>query len=77
MSTPITAKIFRAGNSKALRLPGSLGITAKSLVIEQRTGGLFIYDPKEREREMRRRRAAIRKLWDLGPMPKGVDFERP
>ncbi len=73
----ITAKVFRAGNSKAIRLPGSFKIKAKSLVIEQTNGGLFLYDPKEREKEMKRRRKVIDRLWALGPLPEGVEFERP
>jgi virulence-associated protein VagC len=30
MSTTITAKVFKAGNSKALRLPRGLDVKAKS-----------------------------------------------
>ena len=30
MRTPITAKVFQAGNSKALRLPRGLDVKAKS-----------------------------------------------
>jgi antitoxin VapB len=71
----LTAKVFKAGNSKAVRLPGTLNVKAKSFVVERQNGGLFLYDPKERAKEMARRRAAIRKLTALGPLE--VEMERP
>lgn len=76
MST-VTAKVFKAGNSKAVRLPAFLNIKAKTLVIEQKAGRIIMYDPAERERERKRRLAAMKKLAALGPLPEGVEFERP
>lgn len=62
MST-ITAKVFKAGNSKALRLPSALKVTAKTVVITPTAGGFLVTDPAA---EARRRRA-LRKLWGSCP----------
>ena len=43
----ITAKIFKAGNFKAVRLPGSLKAKAKSFPVTAMNGGLFLSDPAE------------------------------
>ncbi len=67
----ITAKVFRAGNSKAVRFPSSLNVKAKSFVVTAMNGGLFLSDPVEQSR----RDKALKKLLDLPPL--GFDLERP
>jgi virulence-associated protein VagC len=43
---PVTAKVFQAGNSKALRLPRSLNVKVKSyLVTPNGNGGFIVTDP--------------------------------
>ena len=41
----ITAKVFKAGNSKALRLPSSLGVRARSYIVTPTPGGFLLTDP--------------------------------
>lgn len=62
MST-LTAKVFKAGNSMALRLPKSLNMTAKSVVITPTDGGFVVTDPAAADR----RRRVLRKLWGSCP----------
>jgi virulence-associated protein VagC len=47
MSTahPITAKVFKSGNSTAIRLPRSLKLKAKAYIIEQHAGSFRLIDP--------------------------------
>lgn len=70
MST-ITAKVFKAGNSKAVRLPSALKVKAKSYVVTPMNGGLFLSDPAEQARRDR----ALKKLLSLPPL--GYKLERP
>jgi virulence-associated protein VagC len=42
----ISAKVFKSGNSQAIRLPKALRLNAKIVQIEKTARGLFIFDPK-------------------------------
>jgi antitoxin VapB len=42
----ILAKVFKSGNSQAIRLPKALRLNAKTVLIEKTARGLFILDPK-------------------------------
>ena len=50
---PITAKVFKAGNSQALRLPRSLGVTAKSYEVTPTADGFTVIDPAARAKRLR------------------------
>jgi antitoxin VapB len=57
MST-ITAKVFKAGNSKALRLPSSLNVKLKSYHIEPYgKDGFIVTDPAAEARRLKALRA--------------------
>lgn len=43
--TAITAKVFKAGNSKALRLPSTLAVRARSYIVTPTAGGFLLTDP--------------------------------
>ena len=59
MSTAITAKVFKAGNSKALRLPRGLDVKAKSYEVTPTATGFMITDPKAEARRLK----ALQALW--------------
>lgn len=42
----ISAKVFKSGNSQAIRLPKALRLNARTVQIEKTARGLFILDPK-------------------------------
>lgn len=67
----ITVKVFKVGNSQAVRLPSSLEIKAKAFVVTEMNGGLFLADPVE----LARRDRALKKLLSLPPL--GYELERP
>jgi virulence-associated protein VagC len=60
----IIAKVFQAGNSKALRLPSSLAVSARSYEITPMPDGFMIIDPAARARRLK----ALRKLRASPPM---------
>lgn len=60
----ITAKVFRAGNSKALRLPRALAVTAKSFEVTPTPDGFVVVDPAARARRLR----ALDRLSGLAPV---------
>ena len=60
----IIAKIFQAGNSKALRLPRSLAISARTYEVTPMPDGFMMIDPTARARRIK----ALRKLRALPPM---------
>ena len=60
----ITAKVFKAGNSNALRLPHSLGIKSGSYEITRTPDGFLVVD----RAALAKRRRAIRKLMSLPPL---------
>lgn len=63
MSTTVTAKVFQAGNSKALRLPRSLDVKAKSYEVTPTATGFIIVDPKAEARRLK----ALQALWGSAP----------
>jgi len=70
------AKVFRTGNSRAVRLPDNWDTKAEELVVElQPDGELLLYDPAERDRAFERRLAALRVFSEHPDL--GVDFGRP
>ena len=60
----ITAKVFRAGNSKALRLPRSLEVTAKSFEVTPTADGFMMVDPAAKAKRVR----ALDRLAALPPL---------
>lgn len=70
MST-ITAKVFKSGNSKALRLPSSLKVKAKAYTVTPTGTGFLLTDPAEEAR----RSKALKKLMSLKPLD--YDLPRP
>jgi hypothetical protein len=69
--TAITAKVFQAVNSKALRLPRSLAVKAKTYEVTPIPDGFMIVDPAAKARRLK----AFRKLRALPPMQE--DWARP
>lgn len=67
----ITAKVFQAGNSKALRLPRSLAVKAKTYEVTPMPDGFMVVDPAAKARRLK----ALRKLRALVPMQD--DWPRP
>ncbi len=49
----ITAKVFKAGNSRALRLPSALKLTTKSYAITQTATGFIVTDPAADARRLK------------------------
>ena len=67
----ITAKVFRAGNSKALRLPSALDVKAKSYEVTPMPDGFLLVDPAAKVRRLK----ALRKLRALPAIHE--DWPRP
>lgn len=67
----ITAKVFQAGNSTALRLPRALAVKAKTYEITPMPDGFMVVDPRARARRLK----ALRKLQALPPLRE--DWPRP
>ena len=67
----VTAKVFKAGNSQALRLPRSLGVRAKSYEVTPTADGFMVVDPAARAKRLR----ALDKLVSLPPLVD--DWPRP
>ncbi len=67
----ITAKVFKAGNSKALRLPRALDVKAKIYEVTPLPDGFMVTDPAAKARRLK----ALRKLRALRPMHD--DWPRP
>lgn len=53
MSTTITAKVFKAGNSRALRLPRGLIVKAKSYEVTPTATGFVMTDLKAEARRLK------------------------
>jgi antitoxin VapB len=60
----ITAKVFKAGNSKALRLPRALDVKTKAYEVTPMPDGFMAIDPAAKARRLK----ALRKLVSLPPM---------
>lgn len=57
---PTRTRVFRAGNSRAVRIPKTFDLPEGEVYIEQREGGLFI--------------STLRGRWDLFFSKPGVEF---
>lgn len=57
---PVRTRVFRAGNSRAVRIPRAFALPEGEVMIERREGGLFI--------------SALRGRWDLFFAEPGVEF---
>lgn len=64
-------KVFQAGNSKALRLPRSLAVKAKTYEVTPIPDGFMVVDPAAKARRLK----ALCKLRTLPPMKD--DWPRP
>jgi antitoxin VapB len=60
----ITAKVFKAGNSKALRLPRSLDVKVRTYEVTPMPDGFLVIDPAAKARRLK----ALRKLRALPPI---------
>lgn len=60
LDKPAKSKVFRAGNSQAVRIPKALELPEGDVYIERRDGGLFI--------------SPLRGRWDLFFSERGVEF---
>jgi len=69
----VTAKVFKSGNSLAVRLPDSLKIRVKELCVERGTDGdIILYDKRARERALKKRREEIAELLKIPPLTDDV-----
>lgn len=59
----ITARVFKSGNSQAIRLPKALRLPTRTVQIEKTGRGLLILDPKTETRRVR----ALAKLYGSCP----------
>jgi antitoxin component of MazEF toxin-antitoxin module len=59
----ITAKIFKAGNSQAVRLPKGCRFKSKTVSLVKHGGSITLTDPKE----LARRRRIARAVWGSCP----------
>jgi antitoxin VapB len=66
----VTAKVFKSGNSQAIRLPKAFRLTAETVQIEKTSRGLLILDPKAEEKRVK----ALRRLY--GACPEFPEAER-
>ena len=65
MSTaqPIIAKVFKSGNSTAIRMPRSVKLKAKSYIVEELGGSFRLIDPAFEAKRLK----ALRALWGSAP----------
>jgi antitoxin VapB len=66
----ITAKVFKSGNSQAIRLPKALRLNSKTVQIERTSRGLLILDSKAEAARVK----ALSKLY--GSCPDFPDIEQ-
>ena len=66
----ISAKVFKSGNSQAIRLPKALRLRSKTVQIEKTGRGLLILDPKVEAERVK----ALAKLY--GSCPGFPEIER-
>ena len=59
----ISAKVFKSGNSQAIRLPKALRLNVKTVQIEKTARGLLILDPKAEASRVK----ALSKLYGCCP----------
>jgi len=59
----LPAKLFKSGNSWAVRLPAALKPSSKELFVEQgRDGDIILYNEKERKKSYARRLRALQRI---------------
>jgi antitoxin VapB len=63
MRETITAKVFKSGNSQAVRLPKGYRIKSKTVRLEKHGATITLVD----EADLARRRRIARKLWGATP----------
>jgi antitoxin VapB len=68
--SPVTAKVFKSGNSQAIRLPKALRLKSKTVQIEKTGSGLLILDPQAEAARLK----AFSKLY--GSCPDFPEIER-
>lgn len=61
--TVITAKVFKSGNSQAIRLPKAWRLSTSTVQIEKTGRGLLLLDPKVEAKRLR----ALGKLYGSCP----------
>lgn len=71
MSEEYHAKVFKSGNSLALRLPKALGITEGTEMTLREEHGKYIFEPAE----VPRRKIDIGKFWGKAPWLKPIKPE--
>jgi virulence-associated protein VagC len=49
-SEPVETKVFRSGNSDAVRLPKAFGLTGKTVLLSKLPNGRIVIEPKFRRR---------------------------
>jgi antitoxin VapB len=59
----VTAKVFKAGNSQAIRLPKAFRLTTETVQIEKTSKGLLILDPKAEAKRLK----SLRRLYGSCP----------
>jgi antitoxin VapB len=59
----ITAKVFKSGNSQAIRLPKAWRLSTGTVQIEKTGRGLLVLDPKAEAKRVR----ALAKLYGSAP----------
>ncbi len=63
-SAPIVARVFKSGNSQAVRIPHNVKLKAKSYIVEETGGGgLRLIDPAHEARRLK----ALRELRGSAP----------
>lgn len=54
----LTAKVFKAGNSTAVRLPAALKLKSKTFIVEETMSGFYFTDPAVEKKRLQ----ALREL---------------
>lgn len=72
MGNEYRSKVFKSGNSVALRLPKALGITEGTEMCVREEAGKFVFEPVEQPK----RKFDIDKVWGIG-IGSGLQFIKP
>ena len=65
MNDTMTAKVFKSGNSQAVRLPKDVRFGGKTVQLVRMGGNVMLVESNPKV--LARRRAAMRKLWGSCP----------
>lgn len=60
---PVIAKVFKSGNSTAIRLPRSVKLKSKTYIVEDLGGSFRLIDPAFEAKRLK----ALRALWGSAP----------